>query len=267
MQTTPFFKHTTPAVKRVMRFFVGANILVIAFSAIYLVCHFETAGLGWPGIIGSALAGYFLADFVSGVIHWSMDTWFDERTLGRAIAIAREHHTHPHHIHGYGFLDYASLGSTPSAIVFGFLVLVTVPFAVSATTYALMIVWSVNSACMLFGTSFHNLAHRPARSPIMRLAQRLHLVCPPAHHWVHHRRQTIHYCVVNGWANYLCDGFHVWRALERVIEAVTGMVPRADDLEGQRIYRGTGVLADPRRSLSPPFAGEGWGEGLYPRQG
>jgi hypothetical protein len=83
----------------------------------------------------------------------------------------------------------------------------------------------------------HNLAHRPARSAIMRLAQRFHLVCPPAHHWVHHRQQTIHYCVVNGWANYLCDGFYVWRGLERVIAAVTGLVPRADDLEWQRNYR------------------------------
>jgi hypothetical protein len=250
MQTTPFFKDATPAVNRVMRFFVGANIVVIAFCALYLVRHFGAARLGWPSMLATAFAGYFLADFSSGMIHWGMDTWFDERTLGRAIAISREHHTHPHHIHGYSFLDYASLGSAPSAVVFGFAVLVTVLFPVSPATYVLMIVWFVNSTCMLFGTSFHNLAHRPARSAIMRLAQRLHLVCPPAHHWVHHRQQTIHYCVVSGWANYLCDGFYVWRGLERVIAAVTGLVPRADDLEWQRNYRETGVLADPRRQAS-----------------
>jgi plasmanylethanolamine desaturase len=127
------------------------------------------------------------------------------------------------------------------------LALVTVLFPVSAVSYALMILWLVNSTCMLFGTSFHNLAHRPARSAIMRLAQRLHLVCPPSHHWVHHRNQTIHYCVVNGWANYVCDGLYVWRGLERVIQALTGIVPRADDLEWQRHYRETGILADPRR--------------------
>jgi ubiquitin-conjugating enzyme E2 variant len=250
MQPTPFFKDATPTVKWVMRLFVGANIVVILCCAAYLVRHFATSGLGWPSMLAAALAGYFLADFTSGVIHWSMDTWFDERTLGRAIAIAREHHTHPHHIHGYGFLEHASLGSTPSAVVFGLALLVTVLFPVSAVTYALTIVWFVNSNCMLFGTSFHNLAHRPARSAIMRLAQRLHLVCPPAHHWVHHRQQTIHYCVVNGWANYLCDGFYLWRGLERVIQAVTGIVPRADDLEWQRNYRETGVLADPRRQAS-----------------
>jgi ubiquitin-conjugating enzyme E2 variant len=250
MQATPFFKDATPTAKWVMRFFVGANIAVVAFCAIYLVRHFAAAGLGWPSILAVVLAGYFLADFASGVIHWSMDTWFDERTLGRAIAIAREHHTHPHHIHGYGFLEHAALGSAPSAACFGFLALLTALFPVSAATHALMIVYFVNATCMLFGTSFHNQAHRPARSAILRLAQRLHLVCPPAHHWVHHREQTIHYCVVNGWANYLCDGLHVWRGLERVIEAVTGIVPRADDLEWQRNYRETGVLADPRRQVS-----------------
>jgi ubiquitin-conjugating enzyme E2 variant len=93
MQTTPFFKDATPANTWVMRFFVGANIAVIAFCALYLVRHFAAAGLSWPSILAVALAGYFLADFAFGAVHWSMDTWFDERMLGRAIAIVREHIT------------------------------------------------------------------------------------------------------------------------------------------------------------------------------
>jgi ubiquitin-conjugating enzyme E2 variant len=60
----------------------------------------------------------------------------------------------------------------------------------------------------------------------------------------------VHYCVVNGWANYVCDGLHVWRALERVIQAFTGLVPRADEVEWQRHYRETGILAGPRRPVS-----------------
>jgi ubiquitin-conjugating enzyme E2 variant len=84
-----------------------------------------------------------------------------------------------------------------------------------------MLLWLISSVCLLFGMHFHNLAHKPARSAVMRLAQRLHLVCPPAHHWVHHHNHTIHYCVVNGWANYVCDGLGVWRALECVIAPIT----------------------------------------------
>src|SRR5258708_21219405 len=100
-----------------------------------------------------------------------------------------------------------------------------------------MIVWFVNSTCMLFGTSFHNLAHRPARSAMLRLAQRLRLVCPPAHHWVHHHNQTVHYCLVNGWANYLCARLYVLRGLARTVQTVTGIVPAADALRCPWYFR------------------------------
>jgi ubiquitin-conjugating enzyme E2 variant len=247
MQTRPFFADATPTVVWVMRFFVGTNTLIIALGATYLFYYFAAAGLSWPYVAAAILVGYFFADFLSGVVHWSMDTWFDERTFGRAIAIAREHHTHPHHIHGYTFLDYASLGSTPSVVFMGPALLITALFPVSAATYVLMIVWMVIALCMLFGTSFHNLAHRKARNPVLRFAQRIHLTCPPDHHWVHHGNQTIHYCVVNGWANYVCDGLYIWRGLEKMIQAVTGVVPRADDFEWQKTYQETGVLAGPQR--------------------
>ena len=54
---------------------------------------------------------------------------------------------------------------------------------------------------------------------------------------------------MSGWANYVCDGLYVWRGLERVIGAVTGIVPRSDDFEWQRHYRETGVLANPPRQV------------------
>ena len=246
VQTVPFFKDATRHEIRVMRVCVAANTAVILACAFYLLCYFAVAP-AWPFLIVAVLLGYLLADFASGAVHWALDTWFDEGTLGRAVAIAREHHTHPHHIHGYGFLEHAALGSAPSAIVFGLAAWVTALFPVLAASYVLMILWLISSVCMLFGMSFHNLAHRPARSRIMRLAQRLHLVCPPAHHWVHHRNQTVHYCVVNGWANAVCDRLLVWRRLERAIAAVTGLVPRADDLAWQRHYGETGILVSPQR--------------------
>jgi len=54
--------------------------------------------------------------------------------------------------------------------------------------------------------------------------------------------------VVNGWANYVCDGLNVWRGLERVIMAVTGRIPRADEAEWlRRLGGGSSMLADPQR--------------------
>ena len=247
MQTVPVFKDATPREIRTMRFWIGANIAVILFCAFWLAYHFTLAASSLPYLMAASLAGYFLADFSSGAVHWAMDTWFDERTMGRAIAITREHHTHPDHV--YGFLENASFGSAPSAVAFGIAAVVTALCPVSAVTWTLMLLWLISAICLLFGMHFHNLAQKPARSAIMRLVQRLHLVCPPAHHWVHHHNQAIHYCVVNGWANYVCDGLHVWRGLERVIGLVTGIVPRADDGAWQRHYRETGVLAGPGRQF------------------
>src|SRR4030095_11842357 len=105
MQPVPFFKDAPPREIRTMRFWSGANIAVILFCAFWLVSYFSLAALSWPYLIAALLAGYFLADFSSGAVHWAMDTWFDRRTMGRAIAITREHHTHPHHV--YGFLENA----------------------------------------------------------------------------------------------------------------------------------------------------------------
>jgi hypothetical protein len=105
MQTTPFFKVATQREILVMRLCVAANVAVIACCAIYLARHFAASGLGLPSLMAGLLAGYFLADFSSGMVHWVIDTWLDERALGRGIAITREHHTHPDHVDGYGSLN------------------------------------------------------------------------------------------------------------------------------------------------------------------
>ena len=133
MQTTPVFKDATPREVRIMQFWIGSNIAVILFCASWLALTFTVAGLSLPYLMVALAVGYFLADFSSGAVHWAMDTWFDERTMGRAIAITREHHSHPHHV--YGFLENASFGSAPSAVVFGFAAVVTALCPVSAATW------------------------------------------------------------------------------------------------------------------------------------
>jgi hypothetical protein len=239
----PYFAQRTQREYRIMQACVGANLLTVAFCAGYLIVEFAASGAAWPQIVAALLFGYFVADFASGLVHWGMDTWFDERAFGRAIAIAREHHTHPQNILGYGFLEHATLGSAGSAAVIGPASVLTAVLPLSVATYDLMIVWLVASTCLFFGTTFHNLAHQPPKWRLVRLAQKLHLVITPQHHAVHHRSpQMIHYCVINGWANGLCDRLGVWRKLERLVHHLTGAVPRRDDVEWQRRYKQTGTL-------------------------
>ena len=251
----PLFLARTKLEIRGMYACVAANAVVIAFCLGNLVGRYHESGLPWPFFLPVLLFAYYCADVASGAVHWSIDTWFDTRTLGRAVSIAREHHTHPQNILGYGFLEHATLGSAPSALFVGLAALLTAAFPASPVTYALMIVWTVMATCLFFGTSLHNLGHRQPRSRLLRLAQRLRLVVTPEHHWVHHRPgQMVRYCAVNGWANPLCDRLRVWRRLERVIQAVTGAEPRRDDLEWKRLQRHAPQLAaDPGRAPQPPW--------------
>jgi hypothetical protein len=248
----PFFFESTPFERRCMRVSVGANLVVITSCAVYLFLEYKSSGITWPYIVAGILVGYLVSDFASGLVHWGMDTWFDETVLGRAVAIAREHHTHPQHILAYGFLEHATLGSAPSAVFIGPAVLVTVGCAISPLSYFFVIVWLVTSTCLFFGTSFHNLGHRRPGSAFIRVAQKMHLIISPEHHWVHHRDdQIVRYCVINGWANYPCDRLHVWRGLEWLVQKLTRALPRRDDLDWQRRYEATGTLV----RASQPEAG------------
>jgi hypothetical protein len=248
----PNFTKSTPSDKEEMCIVVGMNIAVIAFSVAYLIIEFKTSRVSWPDVALSVLVGYFMADLASGLVHWGLDTWFSEEILGRAVAIAREHHTHPQNILGYGFLEHAALGSTASALFIGPTSLLTASVSVNTFTYSLMVIWTMIATCMLFGTSFHNLGHRKSDSAVILALQRAKLVNSPEHHWVHHRNQQIRYCAVNGWANCVCDRFRVWRRLEWLVQAITGAVPRKDDLEWQRIFKETGVLAPPSSNRCSP---------------
>jgi hypothetical protein len=242
----PYFLESNPSERWLMRLSVSANFLVIAFCVGYLVLEYKVSGITWIYITAALLFGYFVADFASGLVHWGMDTWFDERQLGRAVAIAREHHTHPQNILGYGFLEHCTLGSAPSAVFVGLGSVATAVCPISIPAYCLMIVWLITSTCLFFGTSFHNLSHRRPKSALLRAAQKMHLVITPEHHWVHHRSdQIIRYCVINGWANYVCDPLRVWRGMEWLVQTVTGAVPRRDDIKWQRRYKETGALVSP----------------------
>jgi ubiquitin-conjugating enzyme E2 variant len=244
----PYFLESSLSDRTGIRVCVGTNLFIIVVCSAYLAYYFQALpASSWPFIVAAVVVGYFVADFVSGLVHWGMDTWFDESSLGRCVAIAREHHTHPQNVLGYDFWVHAALGSASGFFV-GPIAVVTALFPVSLTTYSLMIIWFVTSTCLFFGTSFHNLCHRPSKSRLIRFAQKIHLVIPTEHHWVHHRGdQTIHYCVINGWANYVCDPLHVWRGLEWLVHALTGAEPRRDDLIWQRRYKETGSLVTPQK--------------------
>lgn len=239
----PFYAESTVREDRTMLVCVAANCVIVGFCAAYLALAYSAVRPAAITTLSAIVIGYFLADVASGIVHWATDTWFSERQFGRLIAIAREHHTHPSHILGYRFLENATLGSAPSALFVGPLAVAIALLPRSAFLYAAMIVLFLISLTLLWGTSLHNIGHRKAKSPIIKAGQRLRLFITPSYHAVHHRGdQTTRYCTVNGWANPLLDRIGFWRGFERLISAITGAVPRQDDVRWQSHYRETGRM-------------------------
>lgn len=177
------------------------------------------------------LVGLFLADLASGFVHWATDTWFDETKWTRVISIAREHHIHPHHIVGYGPRDYLAYSAWPTLLFLGPIGLIlTCAVTPSAWVMHGVVILFIISVAMMFGTYAHRLGHRRSPWAVVRFLQRCHLLIDTRHHNVHHRdNHDIRYCVINGWANAVCDRIGFWRGVEWLIHRLTGAVPRRSD--------------------------------------
>jgi Lipid desaturase domain len=66
---------------------------------------------------------------------------------------------------------------------------------------------------------------------LVQLLQRSRLILSPEHHADHHAApHTRNYCITVGWLNGPLRAVRFFETLERTITAVTGAVPREDDL-------------------------------------
>lgn len=178
----------------------------------------------WSALGAAAGLGYLLADLVSGLIHWTGDTWFREQTpiIGRSfIHPFREHHRDPLAITRHGFLEVN--GSNCLALLP--LLLPTFALGAGHAPGAPIPAACFQGTALFFSLAtfatnqFHKWAHEPGPVPRMvRLLQRSSLILSPAHHQAHHRaphRQA--YCVTVGWVNPLLDRLQLFDRLERSI--------------------------------------------------
>ena len=211
-----------------------------------------------PGALGLALAlgvGLFLADFVSGLLHWAFDTWFDEThpILQRMVIMVREHHIYPQRIFKFPFYHDAGVLSW---IVF----VLTAPFVVPATAGWLGAgpwLWAGLAGTVLFSflvvfmLEFHKMGHRSRAGSGIRLLQRLGLLLAHKHHVQHHvGNHDVNYCLINGIADKTLGRLGVFRWLEAAIHRLTGAVPQQNDHEFLERY---GIEA---RALEAQKAGE-----------
>ena len=163
----------------------------------------------WLALL-SSFAGLCLADFISGVVHWSADTYGSPTMpiFGGFVRTFREHHADQVDITRHDFVETnGDVCIFSSPVHFTLLMLVEDPFALSCV-FGLFIGSYANS-------QIHKWAHSAELPWLIRLLQRTRLFLSPSHHSRHHSGPHLtHYCITNGWMNTLLDGIGFFRKLE-----------------------------------------------------
>lgn len=207
----------------------------------------------WLVVLAIPLS-FLWSDLVSGLVHWTADTYFSEDTpvIGATlIKPFRLHHVYPRDICTHNLVTTV-----------GNVCILAVPM-LSLCLY-LMWVWP-DSGWLAFGilcvalmaaatvatNQFHKWAHQENPSTAVRWLQRLRLVLPPRHHEVHHTEpHDMHYCITNGWLNPLLNKIRFFRALETGLRFIRVKKAKAAEIERANVL----IQAGAPLSLSSPFS-------------
>jgi len=217
------------------RVYETCGILAATFACVWLVLIVGKCQplSGW-WVPLAAFVGILGADFTSGFMHWVFDTWgsVDTPIFGAvAIRTFRHHHVDQKAITRHDFIETNGHNFTLSLIV-------TVPclLYVKPAEATLFEVFVGMSVCFMaffvsWTSQIHKWAHMDKPPRVIQLLQRARLILSAEHHSLHHAPPYArNYCITVGWLNGPLRAVSFFETLERVIMAVTGVVPREDDL-------------------------------------
>lgn len=183
------------------------------------------------------LSGIAAADFGSGLVHWTADTWGrdDCPIIGRRLLVPfRVHHLNPDDFLRRRFVD------TNGDVAF-----LAIPILGALLTVPLDRGWGGPAA--VFGFAFcgigsmtnqiHQWSHMPSPPRLIRVLQSCGLILGRSAHAVHHARPyDCHYCITTGWCNRPLEAIGFFRRLETGITRLTGVLPRHDDRRYETRY-------------------------------
>ena len=205
----------------------------IATAVLLLAAHFVRL-LKMPvhewRLAGVFMIGAFGADFVSGIVHWTADTWGRETlpVIGRRLLRPfRVHHVNPDDFTRRGFLDV----NGDVAIIVVFLLLPALFLPLDQQWGRLTEVFLFSFCLVGLPTNqVHQWAHMRRPPSLAGVLQRTGIILGRAEHSRHHvAPYAQHYCIATGWCNRVLTAIDFFPRLERLITALTGLEPRADD--------------------------------------
>ncbi len=193
---------------------VAALVFSMALTALTaaLVIRALPQGGVWLAAL-SCFGGLCIADFMSGLVHWSADTYGSPTMpiFGGFVRTFRAHHTDQIDITRHDFIETngdASIFSSPLHVALLFLL--EDPFALCC----LFGVFGIS----YFNSQIHKWAHLAERPWPVRALQRTGILLSARHHSRHHSGPHLtHYCITTGWMNTLLDGIGFFRKLEWIL--------------------------------------------------
>ena len=194
------------------------------------VAHMFVAGLlvhWWSPfvIVVAALA----ADLVSGLVHWTADTWFSESmpVLGRRfLRPFRVHHVNPDDFLRRNFVDCN-----------GDVAMLNIPILLAAFAMPETVLGGAASLALatfaivsLPTNQVHQWAHMPSPPAIVGWLQRHGAILSREAHSSHHRAPyVVNYCIATGWCNRYLTSIDFFPTCERLVARLTGWQPRSDE--------------------------------------
>jgi hypothetical protein len=190
-------------------------------------------------LMTSVFAGYLLADFASGVVHFTFDRFFSLETplLGKTFVHPfRTHHVDAQDITRHGFVE--TNGNNSLATIPVILPLALLPWNTESLWQIFIVHTIVWGAIGTFGTNqFHKWAHEEKVPMWLDWMQRWHLVLPREHHNVHHTfPYTTHYCITTGWLNPLMSKLKIWSLLEWIGTRIFGLALYTEKIDWSKYH-------------------------------
>ena len=167
------------------------------------------------------LLSYFIADIISGIIHWIGDTLGNENTPfvgNNFIKPFRLHHQNPRLMSSISVSE--NLGSSFFLIIIPEALLL---FIINSSNEELNHIYFLCQNIFFFSALtnlFHRWAHRRRNelTPIIIFLQDYHIILNPTHHQKHHSGDyNKSFCVTNGWGNLILDKLKLWSLLCKLV--------------------------------------------------
>lgn len=201
----------------------------------------------------AVLGGMLLADFLSGLIHWSADTWGSETMpiIGRRVLHPfRVHHVNPDDFLRRRFID--TNGDTAFLVI---------PILAGATLIPLDGAWQYLAVAFItaFGATglltnqIHQWAHVAKPPFAVRISQNCGLILSRHDHDRHHTAPyASNYCIATGWCNRPLEAMDFFRRMEQLVKFVTGLEPRHDE---SHFHAGSAALRSGQSVTTQPTDG------------